>query len=95
MESIRKLVNTEDKFQRMMELLVRKIHEGDAVSDNSMLDGMIIGFMLSTERFTCDLFLNKDMGCVLDGTMQRLEHIAYWVCENEVELCRIFENSTA
>jgi hypothetical protein len=54
-----------------------------------MLDGMIIGFILTT-GFAKDLFLQKHMGHVLDGTMQKLEQIVVWCCRNEDELCNIF-----
>lgn len=40
--------------------------------------------------FAIDLFLQKDMGRVLDGTIQKLEQIVIWCTNNEDELCRSF-----
>ena len=90
MEKIRKKVNTKKRFDKMLNILSERIKTNQPISDNGMLDGMIIGFMFSTESFTRDLFLNKEMGRVLDGTLQKLEQIVIWCTNNEDELCRIF-----
>ena len=50
---------------------------------------MVIGFILTT-NFAIDLFLQNDMGRVLDGTIQKLEQMVIWCTNNEDELCRIF-----
>lgn len=89
MEKIRKKITTKKRFDRMLNMLVTRISENKPISNNAMLDGMIIGLMLSTETFTRDLFLDREMGRVLDGTIQKLEQIAIWTCNNEDELCNI------
>lgn len=89
MEKIRKKVNTKKRFDKMLNILSERIKTNQPISDNGMLDGMIIGFMFSTESFTRDLFLNKEMGRVLDGTLQKLEQIVIWCSNNEDELCRL------
>jgi|GEM_PF-6107130 len=89
MEKIRKKINTKKRFDKMLNVLVTRILENKPISNNAMLDGMIIGLMLSTESFTRDLFLDREMGRVLDGTIQKLEQIAVWAYNNEDELCKI------
>jgi hypothetical protein len=88
MEKFRKKVNTPKRYQKFCQMLVERLKQNQAISENPMLDGMIIGLILTT-KFSQDLFLDKEMGNVLDGTIQKLEQIAIWVCENEEKLLEL------
>ena len=55
--------------------------------------GAIISMMLSKKLFVRDLFLKREMGRVLDGTISQLEQIVIWVNNNEEELITIFKNN--
>ena len=92
MKKIRKLIKSKEDFDNMMKILSERITDNTPISSNPMLDGFIIGFIFSTYDFTLDLFLNKNMGHVLDGTLQKLEHITKWVINNENELCQIIKD---
>lgn len=83
MEKIREKIKTRKDFECFLQILVDRIRDNKPISDNPMLDGLVIGFMLSTETFTRDLILEKEMGHVLDGTLQKLEHIVTWILNNE------------
>lgn len=89
MEKIRKLIKNKKDYDKFSLMLQESLKRNDPFSDRPMLDGMIIGFILTTP-FSKDLFLNKEMGRVLDGTLQKLEQIVIWVLNNEDGLCDRF-----
>jgi hypothetical protein len=54
-----------------------------------MIDGVVIGFILTTS-FADDLFLQKEIGRILEGSLQKLEQIIIWCTNNEEKLCNMF-----
>lgn len=91
MEKLLKRFKSKEDFEKFSKILSERMKENNPISDRPMIDGMVIGFILTT-RFAKDLFLQKDMGNVLDGTIQILEQIVIWCTNNEDELCRIFND---
>jgi len=89
MKSLRKKIKSKADFNNLLSTLSERIKLNQPISDNGMLDGMIIGLMLTTYDFTLDLILDKEMGAVLDGTLQKLEQICTWIVNNENELCKL------
>lgn len=89
MKKLLKKFKTKKDFEKFTEILSERMKDNNPISDKPMIDGMVIGFILTT-KFSQDLFLQKDMGNVLDGTIQKLEQIVIWCSNNEDELCRIF-----
>ena len=73
-------------------MLITQVKENRPISENPMLDGMIIGFILSTPSSEY-LFIDREMGSLLDGTIQKLEHVTTWVTNNEDELSSILESN--
>ncbi len=90
MEKLLKKIKSKDDFDKFCKSLVERINNGNSISDNPMMDGMIIGFILTT-KVTKDFFLQRELGSLLDGTIQKLEHIVMWCSDNEDELCSILE----
>ena len=88
MKKLLKKFKSKSDFDNFTKILSERMKEGKAISDKPMIDGMVIGFILTT-KFAQDFFLQKEMGSVLDGTIQKLEQIAIWCSNNEDELCRI------
>jgi hypothetical protein len=88
MKKLLKKFKSKDDFDKFTKILSERMKQGSAISDNPMIDGMVIGLILTT-NFAQDLFLQKDMGHVLDGTIQKLEQIVIWCSNNEDELCRL------
>lgn len=88
MIKIRKKIKSKEDFDIMVNLLLERVISNQPISDNGMIDGLIVGFLCTTS-FASDLFLDKEMGRVLDGTSQKLEQIVIWVSNNEDVLCRI------
>lgn len=88
MKKIRKKIKSKEDFDRMINLLLERVKSNQPISDNGMIDGLIIGFLCSTS-FAMDLFTDNEMGRVLDGTLQKLEQITIWVSNNEDEICHI------
>lgn len=91
MKKLLKKFKTKKDFEKFTEILSERMKDNNPISDKPMIDGMVIGFILTT-KFSQDLFLQKDMGNVLDGTIQKLEQIVIWCSNNEDELCRIFND---
>lgn len=92
MERLRKCVKSGEDFKKFTDMLVLRVGKGEAVSDAPMVDGLIIGFIVSTYSFTQDLVLGKYIGRVLDGTMQKLEQISIWLCNNEGRLIKLYND---
>lgn len=88
MEKLLKKFKTKEDFDKFTKILSERMKDDKPISDKPMIDGMVIGFILTT-NFAVDLFLQKDMGRVLDGTIQKLEQIVIWCTNNEEELCSI------
>ena len=86
---LKKIKNKED-YDRLCSILSQRISLNLPISDNAMIDGMVIGFILTT-KFSQDMFLKKHMGNVLDGTMQKLENIIVWCENNEDSLINLLK----
>jgi hypothetical protein len=92
MKKLRELIKDSEGFAHFTEILITQVKENRPISENPMLDGMIIGFILSTPSSEY-LFTDRDAGSLLDGTIQKLEHVATWVSNNEDELCSMLESN--
>lgn len=92
MKKLRECIKSGEDFKKFTDMLVLRVGKGEAVSDAPMVDGLIIGFIVSTYSFTQDLVLDKYMGRVLDGTMQKLEQISIWLCNNEGRLIKLYND---
>lgn len=88
MKKLLKKFKTKEDFDIFCKILTDRMKENKPISNNPMIDGMVISFIITT-NFAVDLFLQKEMGRVLDGTLQKLEQIVIWCTNNEEELCRI------
>jgi hypothetical protein len=90
MKKIQNKIQTLEDFDKLMKILSDRVKENKPISDNSMLDGMIIGFMFSTYKFSRDLILDTfNNQHILDGTLQKLENIAIWLSNNEEEIIKL------
>ena len=92
MKKLRECIKSGEDFKKFTDMLVLRVGKGEAVSDAPMVDGLIIGFIASTYSFTQDIVLDKYMGRVLDGTMQKLEQITIWLCNNEGKLIELYND---
>lgn len=92
MKKLRECIKSGEDFKKFTDMLILRVGKGEAVSDSPMLDGLVIGFIVSTYSFTQDLVLDKYMGRVLDGTMQKLEQITIWLCNNEGKLIELYKD---
>ena len=90
MKKLLKKIKTEPDYDMFCKILSDRIKENNPISENPMIDGMVISFILTTS-FSKDLFLQRNMGKVLDGTIQKLEQIIIWCSNNEDKLCNIFK----
>ena len=90
MKKIQNKIQTLEDFDKLMKILSDRVKENKPISDNPMLDGMIIGFMFSTYKFSRDLILDTfNNQHILDGTLQKLENIAIWLSNNEEEIIKL------
>lgn len=93
MEKIKKLIKTKEDFNRLLKVLIDRVKNNEPISENPMLDGYVIALIVSKEKFTIDLFLENNIGRVLDGTLQQLEHIAIWTSKNDAVICDIYKKA--
>jgi len=89
MEKLLKKFKTKEDFDRFRKILSDRMKENKPISDKPMIDGMVIGFIL-TSHYAIDLFLQNDIGVLLEGSMQKLEQMVIWCTNNEDELCSVF-----
>jgi hypothetical protein len=87
---LRKRINSRDEYDMFLKFLYDRVKSNSPISKNTMLDGMIIGFIFSTPSAS-DLILGKDLGRLLDGTIQRLEQIGIWLINNQDEILRLLD----
>jgi hypothetical protein len=62
LEKIKKKITSKEDLEKLLDILITKIKENESISDNPMLDGFVISFMVSKKAFVLDLFLEIDMG---------------------------------
>lgn len=58
MEKLQEKIKTKEDFDNFCELLGQRMKQNKPISENPMIDGMVIGFILTT-NFAIDLFLKK------------------------------------
>jgi len=62
MDKIRKEIKSMKDFDNMLMILSNRVSSNKPISNNGMLDGVIIGLMFANTRFTLDIFLGKKYG---------------------------------
>lgn len=87
-----KVLKSIDDTEILINKLILRVKENNPISDNSMLDGMIIGWIVKYKSCFNDLVFNNYLGRHLDSTIQKLEQITIWVLNNEKRLIYIYEN---
>jgi hypothetical protein len=93
MKKLRTIIKTKSDLDNMLKILSDRVKANIPISENGMLDGFIISFMFSISDFFLDLILDKQIGWLLDGTIQKLEQIVIWIENNEDELFNILKNN--
>jgi len=49
MENLLKKIKSKKDFEKFSKILSERMKDGNPISDNPMIDGMIIGFILTTK----------------------------------------------
>ena len=91
MQKLKKHIKTKENFERFLDILVSKVRNNESISDNAMIDGFIISFIIVRSKFVQSLFLDKEIGRILDGTRQQLEQIVLWFSNNEKQLIKLMK----
>lgn len=79
-----------EKYLGLIDKLVLRVKNNEALSDNPMLDGMMIGWWIKNENILSTLILTEDnVGRLFDGTMQQLEQVTLWILNNEDKLIEL------
>jgi hypothetical protein len=85
-----KHITSFEKYLGLIDKLVLKVKNNQPISDNPMLDGMMIGWWIKNEIILSTLILTEDnVGRILDGTMQQLEQVTLWILNNEDKLINL------
>ena len=83
-------IKSVEDLDNFINMLIKRIGENKPISDNPMLDGLCIGFIDKTKPFLKTILLtNHELGRVLDGTLQQIEHSLIWMMNNEDKLINI------
>lgn len=88
------IINDREDFDRMLSILSDRVKDNNPISDNPMLDGMAISFIIGKEHFFRKLvFFNeeKEKVKVLPGSLQQVEHGLIWLTENIETICDILK----
>jgi hypothetical protein len=88
MKLITDKIKTKEDFDNFSIILANRVINNQPISENSMLDGFIIGFILTTP-FVEEFLRGKEIGRVLDGTIQKLEQVEIWITNNEKVICNL------
>jgi hypothetical protein len=86
MEKIKQHIKTKSDFDNFLEILIEKVKCCEPISENPMLDGFIISFIVVNDRNVRDYILGYYLGRLLDGTIQQLEQICIWLTNNEEKI---------
>lgn len=70
MKKIRKKIKSKEDFDRMVNLLLERVKSNQPISDNGMIDGLIIGFLYSIS-FAMDLFTDNEI-CHILSTKKKI-----------------------
>ena len=89
MKKLLEKIKTEKELAIFKKKLFEKVKQNSSISNNPMIDGVVIGFILTT-GLADDLFLQEEIGVVLEGSLQKLEQIIIWCTNNEEKLCNMF-----
>lgn len=89
MKKIFKKFKTKEDFDKFCEILVIRINENKPISYNSMLDGLVIGFIL-TSSYAKDYFLQRFQE-IPDKGMQEIEQINIWIANNKKAVLEILK----
>ena len=89
MLALKQKIKTRAEFLNFCKILSKRLSLNKPISNNGMIDGMVIGFMITTPELTLDMILGDEMGSVLDGTLQKLEQINMWLVNNDTELNKL------
>jgi hypothetical protein len=88
-----KVITDTNKVGTFIDKLIVRVKENNPISDNPMIDGMIIGWMLKYKTCLEDMIVTQyHLGRLLDSTIQKLEQITIWITNNEDKLIEIYEN---
>lgn len=87
-----KYISTIEDFDKFSSILANRMKNNKSISDNPMIDGLVIGFILTSGSYVRDLFLGYEIERLLDSSIQKLELIIIWILNNEDELCNIISD---
>lgn len=88
----KKIVNK--NWDMFLEFLFERVKNNNAISENSMLDGLIIGMILNYEMLTKEFFFSYDkdeIGSLFDKTITNIKQIGIWLFNNDEELNKLFK----
>jgi hypothetical protein len=91
MKKLQKLIKTKKDCEDFIDLLINQAKENKPISNNPMIDGMIICFFLCNRLFIIDFFTVGLKGRLLDSTKQQLEQSFIWLINNENKLCELIK----
>ena len=91
LSKLKRHIKTFEDLNVLKTVLMNRLLINSPISNNGMLDGLIIGFIVNKDKYVFSLLRNQNLGRVLDGTIQQLEQIVIWMINNQDSLCQIMK----
>ena len=93
-KKLNKVIKDTESLKFLIDTLIIRAKENKPVSDNPIIDGMNIAWLIKNKRFfSVMMFELGDIGHILDGTRQQIEQNIIWILNNEDKLCDIYNNA--
>jgi hypothetical protein len=77
-----------------LEFLIERLKENKKISENQMLDGLIIGMICNYEKLTKEFFFSydiDDIGSLFDKTISNIKQIGIWLFRNDETINELFK----
>ena len=91
-EKLNSIIKTKGDYDNMMDIFFQAVIDNMPISSHPMKDGLAIAFLHSKSGVFIPCFINDKKFAVLDGTMQMIEFVLYWLSSNEDKLCEMLSN---
>lgn len=75
---------TRTEFDALVNDLASKVKQNQPISNNPMLDGMVIGLLIYNSDNVFDILDMQHLGRLSDGKIQQLQLITKWLSDNNI-----------
>lgn len=89
MTKLQSKLDSIEKLETFRDALLYQAKNNHPISDNPMIDGMIIGFIYSNFTIIREILLFNYSIKMTDATIQQIEQTIFWFTNNEEKLLEL------